>query len=361
MLDFYSVLGLSRRANHEEIKAAYWNLAKQSHPDVNAGDKNAEERTKAINRAYETLGDPDARAAYDLELQRQRARARRSFWISAATGVATCILTVGSFAMMVMWRQHGEIRLSPSSEVALSTGRAGNEHLLAKPPADKRAGVPPTALAKAEGRHAPSEDVVDAPSEPVNTTRNEDLVAKPTAARGPERIAAVQPAPTNTNKSDDMHDGPERAVGRAPEPTAGGGAPKAAGLNTEIAKVTNAFAATIDQASSKTEAEPPDQSVGTGMPDQDNAQLVKVLSSSGERDNGAADDKRDMKGRDTHDINASDARISDTKIHGRPRIAAKRQAISHTTFKQASLENKNTCSGSQSCSRDVPPLFGVGF
>jgi hypothetical protein len=353
MLDFYSVLGLSRRANHEEIKAAYWNLAKQSHPDVNGGDKNAEERTKAINRAYETLGDPDVRAAYDLELQRQRARARRSFWISAATGVATCILTVGSFAMMVMWRQHGEIRPSPSSEVALFTGR--NEHLLAKPPADKRAGVPPTALAKAEGKHAPSEDVVDAPSDPVNTAMNEDLLAKPTASRGPERIAAVQPAPTNTNKSDDMHEGPERAVGRAPEPTAGGSAPKAAGLNTEVAKVTNAFAATIDQASSKTEA------VETGMPDRDNAQLVKVLSSSGDRDNGAADDKRDMKGRDTHDINASDARISDTKIHGRPWIAAKRQAIRHTTVKQASLEGKNTCSGSQSCSRDVPPLFGVGF
>jgi len=187
MLDFYSVLGLSRHANHEEIKAAYWNLAKQSHPDVNAGDRNAEQRTKAINSAYETLGDPDARAAYDLELQRQRTWARRSFWASAATGVATCVLTVGFFSVMVMWKQHGDIHPSPSSEVALSTGSPKNEHLVAKPPADERASVPATALANAEARHTPSKDVVDAPSESVNTA---DLVAKPPA----NERASVPPA-----------------------------------------------------------------------------------------------------------------------------------------------------------------------
>ena len=181
MLDFYSVLGLSRRANHDEIKAAYWNLAKQSHPDVNAGDEHAEQRTKAINRAYETLGDPDARAAYDLELRRQRTRARRSFWTSAATGVATCILTVGSFTVMVMWKQHEGIRPSPSSEVALTTGSAKNEHLVAKPPTDERARVPTNALAQTGGRDPLSEDIVDAPSEPVNMARYEDLVAKPPA------------------------------------------------------------------------------------------------------------------------------------------------------------------------------------
>jgi curved DNA-binding protein CbpA len=168
MLDFYSVLGLSRRANHEEIKAAYWTLAKQSHPDVKRGDKDAEQRTKEINRAYETLGDPDARAAYDLELQRQRARARRGFWTSAATGAATCILTVGCFCLMVMWRQHAEVHPSPSSEVALSTGSASNEGLVAKPPADERAGVRSAEVANTKGDHAPSKQ--------ESSVRNEDLV-----------------------------------------------------------------------------------------------------------------------------------------------------------------------------------------
>jgi hypothetical protein len=212
MLDFYSVLGLSRHANHEEIKAAYWNLAKQSHPDVNAGDEHAEQRTKAINRAYETLGDPDARAAYDLELQCQRARARRSFWTSAATGVATCILTVGSFTVMVMWKQHEGIRPSPSSEVALTTGSAKNEHLVAKPPTDERASVPTNALAQAGGRDPLSEDVVDAPSEPVNMARYEDSVAKPPTD---ERVKIPRAALASAEGG---HASKEDVVGPASEP-----------------------------------------------------------------------------------------------------------------------------------------------
>src|SRR5262249_46973827 len=77
-------------------QGCYWALAKQFHPDVNAGDKEAEGWTKEINRAYEILGNPDARAAYDLELARQRTKARRSFLGGAAAGTATVILTVGS-------------------------------------------------------------------------------------------------------------------------------------------------------------------------------------------------------------------------------------------------------------------------
>ena len=212
MLDFYSVLGLSRHANHEEIKAAYWNLAKQSHPDVNAGDEHAEQRTKAINRAYETLGDPDARAAYDLELRRQRTRARRSFWTSAATGVATCILTVGSFTVMVMWKQHEGIHPSPSSEVALTTGSAKNEHLVAKPPTDERARVPTNALAQTGGRDPLSEDVVDAPSEPVNMARYEDSVAKPPTD---ERVKIPRAALASAEGG---HASKEDVVGPASEP-----------------------------------------------------------------------------------------------------------------------------------------------
>ena len=89
MLDLYAELGLSRRATGDEIKAAYRALAKRYHPDVNAGDEQDEWRTKEINRAYAILGDPEARAAYDLELAHQRAAARRGFWLSAATGAAT--------------------------------------------------------------------------------------------------------------------------------------------------------------------------------------------------------------------------------------------------------------------------------
>src|SRR6476660_2483455 len=110
MSDLYSILGVSRHARSEEIKAAYWTLAKRSHPDVNAGATEAERRTKEINRAYEILGDPEARAAYNLELAHRRAKARRSFWSAAATGAATFVLTVGFVSVTVMWRQHAEIQ-----------------------------------------------------------------------------------------------------------------------------------------------------------------------------------------------------------------------------------------------------------
>src|SRR5262249_32245927 len=72
MRDSSSFLGLSRHPSGEDIRAAYWALSKQCHPDVNAGDKEAERRIKELNRAYGILGDPEARAAYNLILARAR-------------------------------------------------------------------------------------------------------------------------------------------------------------------------------------------------------------------------------------------------------------------------------------------------
>lgn len=63
--DYYQILGVSRKADEKEIKKAFRKLARQHHPDVNAGDKRAEERFKDINEAYEVLSDPDKRAKYD--------------------------------------------------------------------------------------------------------------------------------------------------------------------------------------------------------------------------------------------------------------------------------------------------------
>jgi len=63
--DYYAVLGVSRDASQEEIKAAFRKLARQYHPDVNKGDPEAEEKFKLINEAYQVLSDPEARAVYD--------------------------------------------------------------------------------------------------------------------------------------------------------------------------------------------------------------------------------------------------------------------------------------------------------
>jgi len=63
--DYYDVLGLKRGASQKEIKQAYRKLARKHHPDVNPGDKGAEERFKEINSAYEVLNDAEKRKKYD--------------------------------------------------------------------------------------------------------------------------------------------------------------------------------------------------------------------------------------------------------------------------------------------------------
>jgi molecular chaperone DnaJ len=63
--DFYKILGVKRDAKPEEIKKAYRRLARKYHPDVNPGDKSAEERFKQMSEAFDVLSDPKKRTVYD--------------------------------------------------------------------------------------------------------------------------------------------------------------------------------------------------------------------------------------------------------------------------------------------------------
>src|SRR5579862_7429920 len=63
--DYYDTLGVSRKADADEIRKSYRKLARKHHPDLNPGDKSAEERFKNVQEAYDILSDPKKRQMYD--------------------------------------------------------------------------------------------------------------------------------------------------------------------------------------------------------------------------------------------------------------------------------------------------------
>src|SRR5258708_24321875 len=63
--DYYETLGVKKSASAEDIRKAFRKLARKYHPDVNPGDKSAEEKFKALSEANEVLSDPKKRKIYD--------------------------------------------------------------------------------------------------------------------------------------------------------------------------------------------------------------------------------------------------------------------------------------------------------
>jgi curved DNA-binding protein len=79
--NYYELLGVERNSSPEDVKKAFRQLARQYHPDMNPGDKEAEEKFKEFNEAYRVLSDPTTRSQYDQFTRFWRKKGRsKDFW-----------------------------------------------------------------------------------------------------------------------------------------------------------------------------------------------------------------------------------------------------------------------------------------
>ncbi|WP_254174110.1 DnaJ C-terminal domain-containing protein [Planktothrix pseudagardhii] len=85
--NYYQILGVSREASVDEIKKVYRRLARQYHPDLNPGDKEAEEKFKDIGEAYNILSDPEKRLEYDNYSQFWKQKGFQDWQKNAFSGI----------------------------------------------------------------------------------------------------------------------------------------------------------------------------------------------------------------------------------------------------------------------------------
>ena len=97
--DYYETLGVKRDASADELKKAFRQLARKYHPDLNKGSKEAEEKFKEINEAYQVLSDPQKKAQYDMGGHVEFGPGTRSGTAHPATTTCSGTTVSGIFSM----------------------------------------------------------------------------------------------------------------------------------------------------------------------------------------------------------------------------------------------------------------------
>jgi curved DNA-binding protein CbpA len=201
MAKLYSDLGVPPDASSAAIKAGYYSLVKRYHPDAHAGET-AEQRIRDINHAYEILGDPVARVAYDLLLERERLGAQTRFWKGIAAGAVAFALTFGSVPLLVLWQQSRTMH----QETTVPAGLATNQQAERTHNSIAEAALPGRGEEITPARNLGSfttqtpRDVADAPGA---TAGREPAEASANQGRQPERSQDDRPM---LALSDEAHD-----------------------------------------------------------------------------------------------------------------------------------------------------------
>ena len=99
MQTHYDVLGVSWKANDDQIRAAFRRSVKACHPDLHAGDRNAERQLREVLAAYEILRKPQRKVIYDRLLRAERSARAQRFVLTAFTGLICCSVIGG----LTMW------------------------------------------------------------------------------------------------------------------------------------------------------------------------------------------------------------------------------------------------------------------
>jgi curved DNA-binding protein CbpA len=210
--DFYKVLGIASTADDRRIKTAFRRRAKAFHPDLNPGDRRAEERFKELTEAYEVLRSAHARAAYDAYRAQRRGAARRRIASSAALMAASFMLTLGtSFAVLAVHDSGAPLRNGwqvVTSAIARPADSDADEWTKATSVA--LATTSETAIAKASPTAAGPGETATARRRAVadeNTAierakaTQEGTVDAPVEARAPKKLAAASRAPRPAARS----------------------------------------------------------------------------------------------------------------------------------------------------------------
>jgi curved DNA-binding protein CbpA len=125
----YEVLGLPPGADGAQIKAAYRELARRLHPDVNAGDAASAGRLIEVNHAYEILSDQRARSAYDHALACQQSRMRRHYAFLAACTALMFVVTLIAVSALILW--HLKVEPPPAAAAGEPSSRSSKVALQA--------------------------------------------------------------------------------------------------------------------------------------------------------------------------------------------------------------------------------------